>query len=396
MPFQSKTCKFLHELSGAAAEARRQEDAARRAREEEQRKRAEEERRRRQAEEDARMRQDELRRSVEAARKQAEDEARKRQEAEAARDAERRKAGRPTAWTILAVAAVLAVLIPVIRYSSSGTPPDTGYDTRPMPTARVGPREAQPPTVVQPSRPPEVTVTTGKQEPGDVQTVDLGGGVTLELVWIPPGTFMMGSPSSEAERDDDETQHQVTLTQGFWMGKYEVTQEQWERVMGNNPSNFKGDARLPVEQVSWEDCQEFIDRLNSRVSGGGFRLPTEAQWEYACRAGSKTAYYFGGSESGLADYACYTTNSGSKTHSVGQKRPNGWGLLDMGQRARLRKEKLALLEAMNEELNVLRLPVRLSVDLGCLGTSQYEYVSLQIDEIGRQLGGWIKQQRAKA
>ena len=166
-------------------------------------------------------------------------------------------------------------------------------------------------------------------KPGDVQTVDLGGGVTLELVWCPPGTFMMGSPESEETRYDNETQHQVTLTQGFWMGKYEVTQAQWERVLGSNPSEFKGDPRLPVEQVSWEGCQAFIDKLNSRVNGGGFRLPTEAQWEYACRAGSRTAYCFGDSVSGLADYAWYDENSGSKTHPVGQKRPNGWGLHDM-------------------------------------------------------------------
>ena len=191
------------------------------------------------------------------------------------------------------------------------------------------PEPGRPPTVTQPAQPPQVTVTTGQPKAGDVQTVDLGGGVTLELVWCPPGTFTMGSPSSEADRGDDETQHQVTLTQGFWMGKYEVTQAQWERVMGSNPSEFKGDPRLPVEQVSWDDCQEFTDKLNSRVSGGGFKLPTEAQWEYACRAGSKSVYCFGDSASGLSDYAWSSANSGSKTHPVGQKSSNGWGLHDM-------------------------------------------------------------------
>lgn len=99
---------------------------------------------------------------------------------------------------------------------------------------------------------------------------------------------MMGSPSVELGRDNDEKQHRVKISKGFWMGKYEVTQEQWEKVMGSNPSYFRG-ARLPVERVSWDDCQEFIKKLNNMVKGGGFRLPTEAEWEYACRAGTSWA-----------------------------------------------------------------------------------------------------------
>ncbi len=160
------------------------------------------------------------------------------------------------------------------------------------------------------------------------KTVDLGGGVSLELVWIPPGEFVMGSPSSEANRDDDETQHTVRITQGFWMGKYEVTQAQWQAVMGSNPSQFTGDGKLPVEQVSWDDCQEFVKKLSQRA-GGTFRLPTEAEWEYACRAGSTTAYCFGDDVSRLSDYAWYDENSGNGTHPVGQKKPNAWGLYDM-------------------------------------------------------------------
>ena len=113
----------------------------------------------------------------------------------------------------------------------------------------------------------------------------------IEMVWIPPGTFTMGSPSGEEGRLDNERQHQVTLTKGFWLGKYEVTQAQWESVMGSNPSHFKG-RDLPVEQVSWNDCQEFIRKLNARGEGG-FRLPTEAEWEYACRAGTTTPFHFG-------------------------------------------------------------------------------------------------------
>ena len=184
---------------------------------------------------------------------------------------------------------------------------------------------------------PHAKKTSGQPRPGDMQTVDLGGGVTLELVWCPPGTFMMGSPESEAERSDDETQHQVTLSKGFWMGKYEVTQEQWKQVTENNPSSFKGDPRLPVETVSWEDCQKFIEKLNSRMRGGGFGLPTEAQWEYACRAGTTTPFHFGQTISTeQANYdGNYTYGNGrkgvyrKKTTVVGSFPSNAWGLYDM-------------------------------------------------------------------
>ena len=157
------------------------------------------------------------------------------------------------------------------------------------------------------------------------RTFDLGGGEKLEMVWVPAGSFTMGSPPSEADRDSDEAQHRVTLTRGFWLGKYEVTQGQWEAVMGSNPSHFKG-SNLPVEQVSWDDCQEFIRKLNARFAseGGGYRLPTESEWEYACRAGT-TGPYAGR----LDDMGWYSGNAGGRTHPVGQKAPNGWGLYDM-------------------------------------------------------------------
>jgi formylglycine-generating enzyme required for sulfatase activity len=163
---------------------------------------------------------------------------------------------------------------------------------------------------------------------GKTTAIDLGGGVKLEMVWVPAGEFDMGSPASETDRIDSETQHRVTLSKGFWMGKYEVTQEQWERVMGSNPSNFKG-ARNPVEQVSWTDCQEFIGKVNRLVDGGGFRLPTEAEWEYACRAGTKTRFHTGDADGDLDGAGWYTGNSGDKTHPVGEKKANAFGLFDM-------------------------------------------------------------------
>ena len=162
-------------------------------------------------------------------------------------------------------------------------------------------------------------------------TVDLGKGVKLETVLIPAGEFMMGSPDSDKDAyAGEKPQHRVRITRPFYLGKYLVTQEQWEAVMGNNPSGFKG-PKNPVEQVSWDDCQKFLEKLNAKVGTehGKFVLPTEAQWEYACRAASSTRYCFGDDQSGLGEYAWYGANSGNKTHPVGEKKPNAWGLYDM-------------------------------------------------------------------
>jgi formylglycine-generating enzyme required for sulfatase activity/serine/threonine protein kinase len=154
------------------------------------------------------------------------------------------------------------------------------------------------------------------------EKADLGKGIKLEMVLIPAGKVMMGSPVSETGRTNNEKQHEVTLTKPFYMGKYEVTQEQWEGVMGYNPSRVKG-AKLPVTDVSWEDCQEFIKKLNAKTKAG-YRLPTEAEWEYACRAGTTTAYSFGDSLSKSdANYDSLNTNS------VGSYKPNAFGLYDM-------------------------------------------------------------------
>ncbi len=159
--------------------------------------------------------------------------------------------------------------------------------------------------------------------------VDLGNGVKLEMVLIPAGEFLMGSPDSDKHAlPSEKPQHRVRITRPFYLGKYLVTQEQWEAVMGSNPSHFKG-SKNPVEQVSWEDCRGFVEKLSAKRGGGKFLLPTEAQWEYACRAGSTTRYCFGDEESGLGEYAWYAANSGITTHPVGGKKPNAWGLYDM-------------------------------------------------------------------
>jgi formylglycine-generating enzyme required for sulfatase activity len=153
---------------------------------------------------------------------------------------------------------------------------------------------------------------------GNIITNTIG----MEFVPIPAGEFEMGSPS------DEGSVHQVNIGYAFYMSRYEVTQKQWRAIMDDNPSSFKGDD-LPVEQVSCYDAQEFIKKLNEKESTDKYRLPSEAEWEYACRAGTTSRYSFGDSESKLGDYAWYTDNSGGKTHPVGQKKPNSWGRYDM-------------------------------------------------------------------
>jgi formylglycine-generating enzyme required for sulfatase activity len=155
-------------------------------------------------------------------------------------------------------------------------------------------------------------------------SVALGVGVKMDFVAIPPGSFMMG----DAVNGPHGPVHKVTLTKGFCLGKTEVTREQWQAVMGGNPSEFKG-PKYPVETVSWNDCQDFLRKLNEKLPGQGFRLPTEAEWEYACRAGSTTAYAFGDGEANLGEYAWYAANSANNTHPVGEKKANAWDLLDM-------------------------------------------------------------------
>jgi formylglycine-generating enzyme required for sulfatase activity len=157
--------------------------------------------------------------------------------------------------------------------------------------------------------------------------------IGMEFVLIPEGSFMMGSdadPKNVNIKEDESPKHKVTITKPFYIGKYEVTQAQWVRLMGDNPSAFKmKEEPRPVENVSWDDVQTFIQNLNKKERTKRYRLPTEAEWEYAARAGADTAYYFGDNPDLLPEYGWYEKNSDGETHPVGLLKPNAWGLYDI-------------------------------------------------------------------
>ena len=196
-----------------------------------------------------------------------------------------------------------------------------------------------------------LTVMAQEVKPGKVDVVDFGEGVKLEMVLVPAGKFKMGftkkelaelkveiqedikkGTKKELEKEELDSldlimskqgkQHEVTLTKPFYIGRYEVTQEQWEAVMGKNTSTIKG-AKLPVTDVSWEDCQEFINKLNAKTNGG-YRLPTEAEWDFACRAGTTTAYSFG--DKITPKDANYLSSRIGKPVVVGSYEPNAFGI----------------------------------------------------------------------
>ncbi len=197
------------------------------------------------------------------------------------------------------------------------------------------------------------SATAPQPQHGDTKTIDLGGGVTLEMIYIKGGTFEMGLPDAQKERSTrhEGPVHTVDLD-GFWMGKYEVTIDQYRaflRVGGDSSGvrfrddhcpvqkdasfslsghKFGSSPQQPMVEISWDGATKFCDWL-SRKTGQTFRLPTEAEWEYACRAGTQTTFYFGDSEADLGSHAWYSDNSDGKTHPVGTKRPNPWGLYDM-------------------------------------------------------------------
>lgn len=186
---------------------------------------------------------------------------------------------------------------------------------------------------------PADPVPPAQRTPGQKLVTVIPGELPMDLVWIPAGRFVMGSPPSDKDRNygyapkstfpgrpthDVEKQHTVRFRQGWWIGAKEVTQAQWEAAMGNNPSQEKGDENLPVERVSYEDVQEFLAVLNDHADAGHYRLPTESEWEYAARAGCQDRYL-----GDLDEYAWHRGTSSRKPHPVGQKKPNAWGLYDV-------------------------------------------------------------------
>ncbi len=164
------------------------------------------------------------------------------------------------------------------------------------------------------------------------QPKEITNSIGMKLVLIPAGTFAMGSPMEEVGRRVNETYHEVTISKSFYLGAYEVTQGEYEKVMGANPSRYKG-PKNPVGNVSWNDAVSFCKKLSEtdeeRRAGRKYRIPTEAEWEYACRAGSTTAYSFGDTAESFAEYAWFQKNAERRTHPVGEKKPNRWGLYDM-------------------------------------------------------------------
>ncbi len=179
---------------------------------------------------------------------------------------------------------------------------------------------------------PSSSAVSPGSEPNVPGGMEVTNSIGMKLRLIPAGEFMMGSPETESVRENDETQHGVSITKPFYLGVTEVTQEQYQKVMGTNPSQFQG-PQNPVEKVSWAEAVEFCRKLSAmpaeKTAGHVYRLPTEAEWEYACRAGTTTAYSFGDDASRLGDYGWFRNNSDSKTHPVGEKKPNAWGLYDM-------------------------------------------------------------------
>jgi formylglycine-generating enzyme required for sulfatase activity len=171
-------------------------------------------------------------------------------------------------------------------------------------------------------------MASGETGPAAEEVITNSVGMTVRL--IPAGTFQMGSPKGEKGRFDNERQHQVFLSRPFYLQTTPVTQGQWRQVMGSTPASFQeGWEDCPVEKVSWDEAQEFVAKLNQMEEIDAYRLPTEAEWEYACRAGTTTRFGCGDEEAKLPDYAWFAENSGGKTHPVGQKEPNAWGLYDM-------------------------------------------------------------------
>jgi formylglycine-generating enzyme required for sulfatase activity len=178
---------------------------------------------------------------------------------------------------------------------------------------------------------------TALQADAKQATYAFSNSINLQFAHIPAGDFLMGSSLSELGRDDDESQHRVTIKKDFFISTTEISQEQFQTIMGYNPSEYKNRGKnYPVDQVSWNECQEFIQKLNQKEKTNKYRLPTEAEWEYACRAGTNTAFVSGeitGTScqifEKLNEVAWYCGNSDHVPHRVAQKKPNPWGIYDM-------------------------------------------------------------------
>ena len=221
-------------------------------------------------------------------------------------------------FVVLVVIAVLAAFVCLVGMCDENSEKETGKDTVLENNKRNGPEAP----IVLPKR--------------------ITNGIGMAFAYIPPTGdkgFMMGSALSPEEvekryggdakyHEDERPQHKVVLTRGFYLQTTEVTQKQWKAIMGKNPSHFKGDD-LPVESTSWNDVRLFIMKVNKNEGTDKYRLPTEAEWEYACRAGSTTAFYWGNSGDEIDEYCWYGDNSDKETHPVGKKKPNAWGLYDM-------------------------------------------------------------------
>jgi len=206
----------------------------------------------------------------------------------------------------------LAVEFTVKGYEPDGFPPNAPVDQTRINGRRVTLDQLLRALV---SSDPPTGGPTGRKE---------ANGIGMSFVELGPGEFTMGSPESEARRGSDEGQHRVRLTKGFWLQMTEVTQGQWRAVMGDNPSHFQNGKNYPVESVSWNDVQAFLEKLNTMDPGKNYRLPTEAEWEYACRAGTTGEQY-----GELDDIAWYWENSGEQTHPVAKMQSNAWGMYDM-------------------------------------------------------------------
>ena len=230
----------------------------------------------------------------------------------------------------LIVLILLLVPIPVLSQTTAGE------QSKPKPTPKTTTLKKTPPK--NNNKPKVCTAKSPTKATGRTHTASLPNGVSLEFVELPSGSFCMGSPTTEKYRGTDESpRRRVTINYRFYMGKFEVTQAQWCEVTGSNPSRFSGCDDCPVENVSWNDAKEFIKKLNALNDGFTYRLPSEAEWEYACRAGTTTVFSFGDSLGSTqanfdGNFPYGTASNGkylAKTTMVGSYQPNGFGLYDM-------------------------------------------------------------------